>query len=292
MDYARRLSTRILWTLALSLALTGRLGAGDEKRTTKNPFFAFDNGVGRGRWSPQQQADILKELGYAGIGYTGTNDLPERLRAFQSEGLKVFSLYVPCYPGREEPYSPQLVEALEQLEGTGVMLWLTVQGKTTDPQAVCVLRELADAAARHGVRIALYPHFGFYVATTRDALRLAKMTDRKNVGVSINLCHELRSGNGDRLGEMIEEAKSRLFLVSVNGADKEGGWDKLIQPLDRGQFDVRAFLVQLKNAGYAGPIGLQCYNIKGDLRENLKRSMKAWKELSPWLNPQQKGHTR
>jgi len=76
-----------------------------------------------------------------------------------------------------------------------------------------------------------------------------------------------------------------LFLVSINGADHKGGWDKLIQPLDRGEFDVRTFLEQLRDVGYTGPVGLQCYNVKGDLRENLQRSMKAWKEFSQSLNP-------
>ncbi|MBN2132387.1 MAG: sugar phosphate isomerase/epimerase [Sedimentisphaerales bacterium] len=291
MNTVGQLSTTVLWGFSLSLVLAQQLGAGDATRGPKNLFFAFDNGVGRGQWSPQQQADVLKELGYAGIGYTGTDDLPERLRTFKSRGLGVFSLYVHCYPGREEAYPRELVEAMKQLEGTGTMLWLTVQGQTTDEQAAGVLRELGDAAARHGVRIALYPHFGFYVATTEDAVRLVKLADRKNVGVSINLCHELRSGNAARLRDIVKAAASRLFLVSINGADREGGWDKLIQPLDRGEFDLRSFLTQLRDVGYAGPIGLQCYNVKGDLKENLTRSMNAWRELSPSLDPQQKGHT-
>jgi len=291
MNYAGQLSMTVFCGFSLSLVLTQGLAAGKEKRAAKPAFFAFDNGVGRGQWSPQQQADVLKELGYAGIGYTGTDDLAERLRTFKARGLRVFSLYVHCYPGREEAYPRELVEAMKQLEGTGTMLWLTVQGKSTDEQAVRVLRELADAAARHGVRIALYPHFGNYVATTRDAVRLVKLADRKNLGVSINLCHELRSGNASQLGDIVKEAGPYLFLASVNGADREGGWDKLIQPLGRGEFDVRAFLTQLRDADYAGPIGLQCYNVKGDLKDNLTRSMKAWKELSPSLDPQQKGHT-
>ena len=286
MKNAGQLSAVVLWSLLLSLTLAQESHAGDAKHVRKNFFFAFDNGVGRGQWSPQQQADLLKELGYAGIGYTGTDNLTERLRIFKSRGLRVFSLYVYCYPGREEAYPPQLIEALKHLKGTGAMLWLTVQGKTTDQEAVPILSELADAAALYGVKIALYPHFGFYVATTRDALRLAKMTNRKNVGVSINLCHELRAGNATQLGDIVKEAGARLFLVSINGADKDGDWSKLIQPLDRGEFDVRPFLMQLKAGGYTGPIGLQCYNIKGDIRENLQRSLTAWNELSPLLDPQ------
>jgi hypothetical protein len=33
----------------------------------------------------------------------------------------------------------------------------------------------------------------------------------------------------------------------------------------------------LKAQGYKDPIGLQCYNIKGDIRNNLQRSMSAWR---------------
>jgi len=285
MNQGIQLSMLVSWGLPLCLLLTQGLRADDKERVPRSPFFAFDNGVGRDQWSPQEQADVLKELGYAGIAYTGTTDLSERLRAFGSQGLRVFSLYVHCYPGQEDACPPQLTKTLKQLEGTGTMLWLTVQGKSTDAQAARVLRELGDAAARHGVKIALYPHFGNYVATARDAVRLVKLAGRKNVGVSINLCHELRSGNASQLGVIIKEAAPHLFLVSINGADHKGGWDKLIQPLDRGEFDVHRFLRQLRDVGYTGPIGLQCYNVKGDLRENLQRSMKAWKELSQSLNP-------
>ena len=37
------------------------------------PFFAFDNGVGRGKWAPEKQAATLKALGYDGISYNYTN---------------------------------------------------------------------------------------------------------------------------------------------------------------------------------------------------------------------------
>jgi len=56
-------------------------------------FFAFDNGVGRGNLTPAQQAEMLKELSYAGIGYTGTTALGERQRAFDQAGLVITSLY-------------------------------------------------------------------------------------------------------------------------------------------------------------------------------------------------------
>lgn len=265
-------------------ALSGRAAPPDATRVKgmQNAFFAFDNGVGRGQWSPPRQAETLRELGYAGIGYTGTDQLAERRQAFASQKLKIFSLYVPCYPGKEAPFPAGLMEALKELQGTETMLWLTVEAagkKIHDEDAARVVRQLADAAKEQGVKIALYPHYGFHVATARDALRLLKMVDRPNVGVTLNLCHELRAGNEAELGAILQEAAPHLYLVSINGADHAGDWDKLIQPLDRGEFDIRAFLKKLKAAGYTGPIGLQCFNVRGDLRENLARSMAAWKKL-------------
>jgi hypothetical protein len=39
-------------------------------------------------------------------------------------------------------------------------------------------------------------------------------------------------------------------------------------------------LKKLKAVGFKGPIGLQCYNIKGDPQELLTGSMGAWKKLA------------
>jgi len=53
------------------------------------------------------------------------------------------------------------------------------------------VRELAGLCADNGLRIAIYPHVGMWVHRIEDALRLVKKVDRKNVGVSFNLCHAL-----------------------------------------------------------------------------------------------------
>ena len=40
------------------------------------PLFVFDNGVGRGVLSIEEQAELTKRTGYAGIFYSGTKDIP------------------------------------------------------------------------------------------------------------------------------------------------------------------------------------------------------------------------
>jgi sugar phosphate isomerase/epimerase len=241
------------------------------------PFFAFDNGL-RGIADPPK---LLKQLGYAGMGASGWK-VADLVKQYREAGLKVFSTYVGCHLDKTPAYDPRLKLAVQELQGTDVILWLTILGGKygkEDEKAAVIVREIADLAEPCGLRIALYPHTGFYVATTADALRLADRIDRKNVGVSINLCHELMTDQGSRLDATIRQAAPRLFLVSINGADVKQpgyGWNRLIQPLGRGNFDVGEFLRKLKLAGYRGPIGLQCYAVPGDPVQNLKDSIAAW----------------
>ena len=91
------------------------------------------------------------------------------------------------------------------------------------------------------------------------------------------MCHWLKV-DGKDLRARLELAKPHLFLVTVSGADVGGtDWSTLIQTLNRGTFDIYAFLAMLKDLGYAGPVGLQGYGIGGDVSSNLKRSMDAWR---------------
>jgi sugar phosphate isomerase/epimerase len=249
------------------------------KTGLSNPFFAFDNGL-RGIQDPPK---ALAELGYAGMGASGLN-VSRLIKRYEAAGLRVFSTYIGCQIDKSPAYDPKLKEALQEINGSGVVLWLTVSGGKPgqdDDKAAEIVREIADLARDARLRVALYPHTGLYVATTADAIRLVKKIDRKNVGVSINLCHELMTGQGSRLDATIKEAMPWLMMVSINGADPKQpgyGWDRLIQPLGRGSFDVFGFLKKLHAAGYRGPIGLQCFAVKGDAMENLRQSIKTWKE--------------
>lgn len=256
------------------------VGEAAPKPELTNPFFAFDNCTGRGCLAPEVQAKMLKELGYAGIGYTGAKGIPEMLKALDQHGLKMFSIYIRSDIGPDGPsYNPHLKEAVRALKGRDTIIWLTVIGRAANAQqqAVQVVTEVAELAEQSGLRVALYPHVGFYVARVEDAVRIAKKVDRKNVGASFNLCHYLKLDDEKNIEQRLKEAIPYLFAVSINGADQQGNWDRLIQTLDRGEFDVYNFLSKLKELGYTGPIGLQCYNIKGDIRQNLKRSMGAWR---------------
>ena len=266
--------------LAFGLAALAPIAHG-QKLT--NPFFAFDNGTGRDQKLPlEEQAELVKRTGYAGLGYTGALQVPEMLKALESRGLKMFSIYVAARVDGDKPsYDAGIPEAIRQLKGHGTVIWLTVQGTSPDGEerAVRMVREVADMAAESGLRVVLYPHMGFYVGRIEDALRIRSLADRRNVGVTFNLAHFLAVKDEPNLDQRLHEAMPYLEMVSINGAEHEGGWDRLIQPLDRGAFDVFGLLKKLAAAGYKGPIGLQCYQVPGDIEDNLNRSMAAWRKF-------------
>ena len=168
------------------------------------------------------------------------------------------------------------------------MLWLFVLSKKHKPsdsagdrRAVEILGEIAEMAAEANVRVALYPHTGFWVERVEDAVRVVKQVNRKNVGVTFNLCHWLMVDDEKNAESLIKSAMPHLFVVTINGADSGGkNWKTLIQTLDRGTFNMRGFLKTLRDSGYTGPIGFQGYGIGGDAHDNLKRTMDTWRELN------------
>ena len=260
------------------------------ERAGANPFFAMDTATkDAAHQTAKEQVDMVRELGYAGIGCTAGKDLGEMAKELDKNGLRLFTVYLGVNIDPDQPkYGPELKETIEVLKGRNAMLWLFVQSKQHKPSSPAgddrakeILREVADMAAEANVRVALYPHTGFWVERVEDAVRVAKKVDRKNLGVTFNLCHWLMVDDEKNMESLIKLAMPHLFVVTINGADSGGkNWKTLIQTLDCGTFDMRGFMKTLADSGYRGPIGFQGYGIGGDAHDNLKRTMSAWRELN------------
>src|SRR3954454_9770045 len=255
-----------------------------------NPFFAMDTGTQDATHkTPAEQVALVKEVGFAGVGPTYHNaaELEQWFVALDQNRLKMFALYLPLQLDDVPASLASVKEAAIALRGRKTLLWIYVTAKrdtpfdtSDDAVAVQALREISGYAKDAGVRVALYPHAGFFVQGVEDAVRLAAKVNRKNVGVTFNLCHWLMV-DGKDLAASLQAARPYLFCVTINGADAGGtSWKELIQPLDRGTYDVSQVLRLLNKMKYTGPIGLQHYGIGGDARENLEHSMEGWKRLS------------
>lgn len=270
---------------------TAALGLAASASAAPNPFFVFDNGLrGETLTTIDAQLDLVREIGFAGLSWR--TDAPDRVRQVlagaKQRGLKLFVIYCTLeLKDGKLTYDPRLKEIIALAKGSGAMLWPNMVSKQFknsspdgDPIAVAGLRELAALCDASGMPIAIYPHVNMWVHRLEDALRVVKQVERKNVGVTFNFAHALLDEAEARIPALIEQAAPHLFVATINGADsgaskKEMG--HMIQRLDQGTYDVGSVLRKLQAVGFAGPIGLQCYNIKGDPRENLRRSMDAWR---------------
>ena len=255
-------------------------------------FFAMDTAA---RLEPTVCAQVLAELGYAGLGGRPAT-AKAHADALKAKGLVFFNGYhVASFPSGQAELPADLAQAVDGLAGTGGTLWLAINkvelplGLRMPPEygdtvVVPQLRQLVAYARTKGVKISLYPHAGFWAAQFETCMRVASKVDDPNLGVTFNLCHWLKVEGSERDPlSLIKEALPRLNFITINGTDagdtQNLGWDKLIQPLGRGTYDVGSFVAKARAAGYGGPFGFQGYGIKMQPKELLKETMDGWGKM-------------
>jgi sugar phosphate isomerase/epimerase len=252
-------------------------------------FYCFEDAFLKSHTdSAEYQARLIRETGFDGIELMGLDGMDQKLIALDQQHLQLFLVYIQI-DLEKEPYNNRLLDFIKKVQNKGVTLELHIHStkyaasdSLGDESCVRILRELADYANGYGVRIALYPHTHFWLEKIDDCLRIIKKTGRQNVGAVFNLCHYLKADEKELLEKKLVRAIPFLYAVSINGSDdgdtRQMGWDRLIQPLGSGTFDVLSVLRILKANNYRGPVGLQCYNIPGEPAGFLKVSMEVWKK--------------
>lgn len=258
-----------------------------------NPFFAMDT-IARGR--PDVVVPMLKELGYDGLGGAAGDEA--MAKALETNGLKFFNGYLTL--SLDEDHSTlddRLKGVMDRMQGHNAALWLAVQkvlsnekpfaksSPAADGIAVMRLGEIADYAKTRGVKVALYPHTGFWIERVEDAIRIADKLNCHDVGVTFNLCHWLKvEGSGRDPLPVLKAIMPRLMFVTINGADtgdtESMAWNRLIQPLGSGSYDAAAFMKKVWAAGYTGPVGFQGFGIAQDPKAVLANTMVAWREIN------------
>jgi sugar phosphate isomerase/epimerase len=241
-------------------------------------------------------AVMAKELGYDGMGLLYLHDLSERLRAFDSVGLRVSQIVLNVCLGESAimfdgaPFDPRLSQDLSLLKGRGVQLVLTIYDfKPSDRgvyrRAIKIIREIADLAAPETEVLLSNSPYSVSKLRVEDVLRLANDTGRPNVGIMFNLFYYLADSKDHDYRPVLEMALPRLKAVEIVGTDEFPIIEsRCVKPLGRGSFDMGGFLKTLREVGYTGPIIYQTHLINGDVKTVLKESMKAWHTLQSKLN--------
>jgi sugar phosphate isomerase/epimerase len=256
-----------------------------------NVFYAFNNCVRTLPNAPEgykAQAALVKELGYDGMAGHSDNDYFELRAAMDDIGLEMPEIYIPMrIIDGEISWHESLKDVIRDSGDRGLLVGLHLHAtgfpgtkEEADQIFADGIAELADFAASMNVRIAIYPHFNFYCETVEHSIIIAQNINRENVGTIFNLCHFLKVEGEEGWENIIIGALPWLFMVSINGADsgdtQNMEWDRLIQPLGEGSFDTYKMVKLLKDNGYEGLFGLQCYNINQDCETALRKSIETW----------------
>lgn len=279
--------SKLIILLLLVFCLNGF--AQTEKRKLDNPVFTFNNALNQKQYpvlSIEEQADFLKNLGFDGMECKETDGLLQAVDVFKKKGMKIYANYIKVDIDAKEPYLPSWKEVIPKLKGTDMILWLHFHSNKYKPSdevaddiIVPIVQELADFAKPFGLRIAIYHHVGFLSEKVEDSYRIASKVNRENVGSVFNTCHFLKTDSAENLEKMINLTFPKLFVVSIAGANvgdtKNMDWDQLIQPVGKGTFDNYRVLELLKEKGYKGPIGIQCWAIQEMPKDFLAQTMSA-----------------
>ena len=249
-----------------------------------NEFFVFESALSNDAEynSFEKKAQLIKASGFNGIEIFELDHFNEKFKDILNLGFKPSSLYTKL--NLDEPeLDPRLIDAIKQLKGFGTIICpyiikkngvsLHSTDKGVDKMAIHLLRKLAKLANESGLQVAIYPHLNFYVEKTEHAVRIAKKANKSNLGLTFNLCHWLATTTMDQRATLKKQLKSLapyLKMMSINGANniassKTNIWGDYILPLGEGNFDVKGLVKFVAiDLGLNIPIGIQCYNLKGN----------------------------
>jgi len=261
----------------------------------KNEFFTLHNIIrGDSVYKTfDSQVALIKSAGFDGIEINQLDSFDGMKAALDKHQFKGSYFYVKLK--LDEPYIDSRLEGdIAQLKNSGTIIapFIISESKrfkpsdgTADTLVVRLVKKIADWAKAANLEVALYPHLGFYVERTGHALDLVKKIDRKNVGLTFNLCHWLATTpetERRNLREQLKELRPHLKMITVSGANdvlstQKNVWDDYILPLGTGTFDTYGLIkYTVKDLKFSGPIGVQCYNIKGDKPTLVRSTIDAW----------------
>jgi len=271
---------------AAAAGVSAAVGAASARATPPNrdiwPMYTFDYGL-RSVPAIEDKVKLLKDLGFAGVElHLHHVPLETWLAALDKYGLALNGVYTKRWI--EKPMDPKLPAAVRRMEGRPTRIEVILESKTyktpSDPagdaKALDLLKRASDLCADTGPVVSIYPHRRSWAERVEDGVRLARKCGRENVGTSFNLIHWHSVRQTRPLAVSLKEAAPHLLSMTINNGNRA---KHTITPLDEGDYDLVGFLRTVRDVGYTGQMGLQCWGIKAPAEDHLARSMKRWRAI-------------
>jgi sugar phosphate isomerase/epimerase len=236
---------------------------------------------------PEERVAMLKQLGFTKYAYDWR---AEHLPAFdrevgllQSHGVELTAVWFPANLG---PDARTLLGVIAKHK-VRPQLWVTMGDTGGKDQAekvanaAKVIAPIADEAATHGCKVALYNHGGWF-GEPRNLVAVVEHLKRPNVGIVYNLHHG--HDHLPRFAESLAAMRPHLLAVNLNGMEPDGEkLGKKILPLGAGSLDLK-LLRDIAASGYYGPVG-----ILGHTQDDAEARLRDNLDGLAWLRPQLAG---
>ncbi len=280
---SKKISCQVFVFIFLILFSKMQVTAQSPTTLLTNPIYVQSTGLPGG---PTDKVNLVSDAGYQGLMWENqSSDFPELLSALKSKKSGLIGIW--------RNAGENLSDDFMKLDTIGrfIFLYFPGNGYSNDSEAIASVIKVADLASLSGRKVAIYTHAPDYISNSVDAVKIAKLANRPNVGISFNLCHELMYCNNnhknfsERFDSLTRYSMPYIFTVSISGADSVGNsWDVLIRPLGEGNFNTFPIVKTLIDKNFKGPFLLQAFGLKQDPKTHLDKSMSVWKSYQNKLN--------
>jgi sugar phosphate isomerase/epimerase len=267
-------------------------------------LFAMDTGFFNtlGSYQLEARCEILRELGFDGIYHTlwsepAWQDVASLGAVAGRFGLDVAGVYVtadisqpPASPGNAR--AAALADVLDGVANVEVALLASAPrpGSELEDNAVAFVTGMLERPGRSQSKVVLYPHVGTWMADIRAGLRLFRRIGHPDLRLTFSAFHWYAAGLGtiEDLRADLSDVAGMLATATMAGSrlgpdEITSGQGATVEPLDDGELDNFAVLGAFRDAGYAGPIGVQGYSVGGDAYAKLARSLAAFRRMEQRL---------
>ena len=204
---------------------------------------------------PEERAAMLEKLGVKRLAYDyRAEHVPQfdaEMEALKRHGIELTAWWFPTAMNDEA----RLILDVIKRHGVKPQLWVMGSGGRVEDEAAR-LRPICEAAAAHGLKVALYNHGGWFGEPENQLAIIARLkTDGiTNCGIVYNLHHgHHRAADFPAL---LEKMKPHLLALNLNGTVRGGeASGQKIVPLAQGDMDV-ALLRAIQNSSWQGPVGI------------------------------------
>ncbi|MES3677456.1 TIM barrel protein [Halomonas elongata] len=210
----------------------------------ENDLLSFDG-------SPEEVRELCASLGLTIVAFQPFRDFeampePKRSRNLQRAERKF--------------------DLMEQLGADFLLVCSNVSPQAIDnlDRAAADLRELAERAAKRGIRIGFEAlAWGRYISDYRDAWEVVRRADHSHLGVVLDSFHILSRGHD--LSTIGKIPRDKIFFVQVADAPLMDmdvlQWSRHFRCFPgQGRLPLDAFMRELAKSGYDGPLSLEIFS--------------------------------